>query len=142
MRIINGSFGKRRCRRAAAAVELAVILPVLLLIVLGCVDFGRFAYTYVAVTNSARVGAGYGSVHGFSKADYPKWQALVAQAAKNEMRDFDLSQIQVSAQYVPETTTEWTAQVDVSYPFQTLINWPGIPSQVTLSRRVAMRNVR
>ena len=32
-------------RHAAAAVELAVLLPVLMTIVLGAVDFGRFAKT-------------------------------------------------------------------------------------------------
>lgn len=29
-------------------------------------------------------------------------------------------------------------QVTVSYPFQTLTSWPGIPRTVTLSRKVAM----
>jgi Flp pilus assembly protein TadG len=143
MRIARGPVAKRSSRRkGAAAVELAVILPVLILIVLGCVDFGRFAYTYVAVTNAARTGAGYGSSHGYTKAGYPTWQALVAQAAKSEMGDFDASQITVDASAVNDSPTLWRAQVDVSYTFQTLINWPGLPSQVTLTQRVAMRNVR
>jgi Flp pilus assembly protein TadG len=143
MRIARPLVGKQgNPRRGAAAVELAVVLPVLVLIVLGCVDFGRFAYTYVAVTNGARAGAGYGSVHPYPANGYARWQALVVQATKNEMSDFNPAQIQVTAAAVNDTATLWRAQVDVSYPFQTLIPWPGIPSQLTLSSRAAMRNVR
>jgi Flp pilus assembly protein TadG len=43
-----------RSRRGAAAVEFALILPLLVTLVLACVDFGQFAYNYIAVTNAAR----------------------------------------------------------------------------------------
>jgi Flp pilus assembly protein TadG len=43
--------------RGAAAVELALVLPLLLLMVGGIVDFGRFFYTQNIVVNAAREGA-------------------------------------------------------------------------------------
>jgi Flp pilus assembly protein TadG len=43
--------------RGAAAVEMALILPLLLLIVGGIIDFGRFFYTQNIVVNAAREGA-------------------------------------------------------------------------------------
>ena len=43
--------------RGAAAVELALVLPLLLLIVGGIIDFGRFFYTQNIVVNAAREGA-------------------------------------------------------------------------------------
>ena len=43
-------------RRGSATVELAVILSVLMLIAFGCVDLGRFAYTYIAVTSADFIG--------------------------------------------------------------------------------------
>ena len=46
-----------RAERGAAAVELAIVLPVLLLVIGGIVDFGRFFYTQIQVTNAAREGA-------------------------------------------------------------------------------------
>ena len=49
-------------RRGAALVEMGVILPVLVLIAFGCVDFGRFVYAYAAVTNAAEEGAAFGSL--------------------------------------------------------------------------------
>jgi len=40
-------------------VEFALILPILLLMVLGVVDFGRAFFTYEALANAAREGARY-----------------------------------------------------------------------------------
>ena len=48
-------------RRGHAAVEFALILPLLVTIIFACIDLGRFAHTYIAVTNAARAGAGFGS---------------------------------------------------------------------------------
>jgi Flp pilus assembly protein TadG len=44
-------------QRGAAAVELAILLPVVLLIIGGIVDFGRFFFTKIELTNAAREGA-------------------------------------------------------------------------------------
>ena len=44
---------------AQALVELAVLLPILLLLILGAVDFGRMFYTKMVLTNAAREGANY-----------------------------------------------------------------------------------
>lgn len=46
-----------RRERAAAAVEMALVLPLLLLMLGGIVDFGRFFYTQNLVVNAAREGA-------------------------------------------------------------------------------------
>ena len=46
-----------RRERGAAAVEFALILPLMLLLVGGIVDFGRFFYTQNIVVNAAREGA-------------------------------------------------------------------------------------
>ena len=48
-----------RRRRGGSAVELAIILPIFATLVLATVDFGRFAYNYIAVTNAARAGAAW-----------------------------------------------------------------------------------
>lgn len=46
-----------RSERGAAAVELAIVLPLLLLFIGGIVDFGRYFYTEIQLTNAAREGA-------------------------------------------------------------------------------------
>jgi Flp pilus assembly protein TadG len=48
--------------RGAAAVEFALVLPLLMLLVLGCVDWGYYFYIDQLVTNGAREGARAGAV--------------------------------------------------------------------------------
>jgi Flp pilus assembly protein TadG len=43
--------------RGAAAVEFALVLPLLLLVIGGVVDFGRALYTEIILTNAVREGA-------------------------------------------------------------------------------------
>jgi hypothetical protein len=65
---IPGASAGGRSRRAArpgggrgqSLVELAIALPVLLLLLLGTIDLGRMYADYVDLKNAARDGAGYG----------------------------------------------------------------------------------
>ncbi|MFM7868443.1 MAG: TadE family protein, partial [Planctomycetaceae bacterium] len=59
-------------RRAAAALEFAIVLPILVVMLAGTADFGRFAATSVAVCNASRAGAGYGCMH--------PWDSYTAQS--------------------------------------------------------------
>jgi len=53
----------RRTLPAQALVEFAVVLPVLLLLVGGAIDFGRLFYTRVSIENAAKEGAFFGASH-------------------------------------------------------------------------------
>lgn len=48
---------KRVKDRGAAAVELALVLPLLLALLFGIFEFGRLFYTQIALSNAAREGA-------------------------------------------------------------------------------------
>ncbi|MHB1413914.1 MAG: TadE/TadG family type IV pilus assembly protein [Chloroflexota bacterium] len=48
----------RRCR-GQSLVELALLLPMLVMILLGALDLGRAFYSYAAVANATRTGAAY-----------------------------------------------------------------------------------
>ena len=53
-----GDVGEKRSReRGQAMVEMALFLPLLLVIVMGAVDFGRVFFAYTTVANAAREGA-------------------------------------------------------------------------------------
>jgi Flp pilus assembly protein TadG len=141
MALARSPYRRARRRRGAAALEFALVLPLLITIVLGCVDFGRFAYTYIAVTNAARVGAGFGSSKPFTLVTRSIWQQQIRQAVVNEMgTPFESAEITMPA---PVVTTESgglkRVHVEVSYPFRTLVTWPGIPNDMTLTRAVEMR---
>ena len=61
MRCRFGSDAKRglRAEHGAIAVEFAIILPVLLLLVFGIIDFGHAWYMRHVLQNSCREGARY-----------------------------------------------------------------------------------
>jgi hypothetical protein len=50
-------------RGGQAMVELALLLPLLLVLLLGAIDFGRAYFGWIAVTNASRVAANYAATH-------------------------------------------------------------------------------
>lgn len=53
----------RRSKRGAVAVELALLLPVLLLLVIGIMEFGRAYNIQISASQAAREGARYVAVN-------------------------------------------------------------------------------
>jgi hypothetical protein len=50
-------------RRGQALVEFALIVPVMLLMLVIAIDFGRLFFSYIEVSNAAREGANYAAAH-------------------------------------------------------------------------------
>jgi len=70
-------------QRGASLVELIVMVPFLMLLLLGVIDFGRGFYFSIEVVNAARAGAQYGSQNTVTMLD----NAGMKTAAKNEAPD-------------------------------------------------------
>jgi hypothetical protein len=71
-----------RTSRGQAMVEFAIILPLLVLIVLFAIDFGRVFYGWVGLQNAARVGANWASLYAtadWTNADDPRREQLLEQ---------------------------------------------------------------
>lgn len=49
-------------QRGASAVEFALVLPLLIVLTFGIIEFGLLMYNYQVITNAAREGARYGIV--------------------------------------------------------------------------------
>jgi hypothetical protein len=64
--MVKSDEGKRVQRQKAAGqslVEMALMVPILLVIVAAIVDLGRAIDAYITITNAVREGARYGSLH-------------------------------------------------------------------------------
>ena len=48
-------------KKAQSMVEFAIVLPILLLLVFGIIEYGRLFFAWISVENVARVGARYAS---------------------------------------------------------------------------------
>jgi Flp pilus assembly protein TadG len=75
-----GSKGSRvRRENGQAILELVLVLPILLMLTLGVIEFGRAAYYDIAVADAARAGAQYASQSMANAYD----QRSITQAALN-----------------------------------------------------------
>lgn len=61
-RRLRGAFELASGERGQALVEMALVMTVLLILILGAMEFGRIFNAYLVVTHAAREGARYGVV--------------------------------------------------------------------------------
>ncbi len=131
-------------------VELAILVPAVMLFLMGAADFGRIFYASLEVANASAAGVVYGSQTVGTAKDISGMQ----QAAKNEASDLKASSLTVSAsqfcQCPDKSSTscggscasgkvQLYVSVTTTYPFKTLVDYPGVPSQTTISKTAVMR---
>ena len=123
-------------RRGASAVELALILPFLVLFMLGATDYGRFARVDISVEAAAGAGARKGADTPVTDETLDRWESAVRQVVVEEMRglsDYVDEQLKVTATRTTQSDGNSTVKVIVKYPFSTMLKWPGIPKETTLT---------
>lgn len=132
-------------RRGLAALEFAIVLPLLITILLGATDFGRFSHSRIAVVNAARCGAAYASINPYDSTNPAAWNAGVKNAVTDELSEspaFKPADLVVTTAVIADSGGLTRLSVKVKYPFQMLINWPLLPSTLELQDTVVMRGIR
>jgi Flp pilus assembly protein TadG len=132
-------------RNGVAATEFAVTIPLLLLLTLACADFGRIAYYDHVVSNAARTGAELGAMRRFTEYTRPDWEASVRQGVLREMHNLpEFHESELTYELATTTDSDGIARVSVelTYPFQTVVAWPGLPAEVPLHEEVEFRQFR
>lgn len=114
--------------RGAAAVEMALVLPVLLMLLVGIVEFGQAYYTKIALTSAARDGARALALGA------PDWQDRTRNATNFGV---EAANVTVTANADPCTAGS-TAEITASYPHDVGIPFWGNET-ITISSRGAMR---
>ncbi len=107
----------RRTRSGAPGqelVELALLIPLLMLIAFGVLDLGRLFHASITITNAAREGARFGT---FDPADLTGIVAVTQAEAENSGIDLSSSTIAVTC---PDGScgSGLAVRVTISYPFQ------------------------
>ncbi|MCI0381357.1 MAG: pilus assembly protein [Gemmataceae bacterium] len=132
--MIRESNWGRSARSGAAVVELAVLLPLLVFLLVVAVDYARIFHYSVTITNCARNGALYGR-DPVAAAESPF--TSIQQAALAEAPNLK-PEPTVTSVNGTDAAGQPYVEVTVSYNFQTLTRYPGIPDTINLSRTVRM----
>ncbi len=134
--------------KGGAAVEMAVVFPVLVLLVIGVVDYGRVFYTSVTVANAARAGAEFGatrpgmtvkpdSIRAFAIQDGLEAGVTVAASRYCECSGAAAGcTATCGGGAVPDVFIEVTASKTVNF----LLPYPGIPNSFFITRKAVMRS--
>ena len=154
---VHGLRGTFRSQSGQSLVELALLTPLLLVLVIGTIEMGRYASLALVVGNAARAGAAYGSQSTTKAADTSGIQT----AAKNDAQN--ISGLTVTSTFVcgcdtggtvipnPETKAACAttcaagahlvvfSQVTVVGTFSSLLNYPGIPATLTITSTATER---
>lgn len=136
--------GQATPRAGAAAIEFAIVLPLLVMVLAATIDFSRFAYTSISVSNAARAGAGYGIFHPLDEFTRDRWIDRVAEAAADELVGwgaYDTTKLVVTADFL-SSGGDKRAVVTVSYPFKTQVNWGFFPSTMTIQQKTVLPMIR
>jgi hypothetical protein len=136
----GAGFARERNRRGTsrgqALVELALIVPLLVLMLAIAADFGRVFTAYITVSSAAREGASFGmmstanatnhnGIRSAALADAPTiWGVAPVVTPSNPPNDF---------QGYP------VVRVTVSYTFTPILRIPPIPNSIAMTRTVEMR---
>jgi len=113
------SYRRAQRRRGAAAVEFALVLPILLFTVVGILELGRLLQVQQILANAAREGARHGA------ADAPA--ADVEEIVRRYLRNQGLAAIEPSATVTSVTTGATPSgfpvyRVEISLPSST-VRW-------------------
>jgi len=143
-----------------ALIELAVSIPIFIVLILGTAEIANLAWSSVQINNAARAGASFGSLSRANSADLTHIQA----AAQNEAPKFitdpatQVTSTQVcycvtagvpgAADKGCTSTTLFTCaapsiiqiavQVNVQAPVTTVIHYPGLPASYTVRSQATM----
>jgi Flp pilus assembly protein TadG len=127
------------------------VLPMLLMLLVGVIEIGRFAYYTILVANAARAGAQYGAQSLVTAAD----TAGIQTAAQNDGQNVNgltVTSVQTcgctgnglsgacpaTGCALPEHALVYV-QVTATGAFNSLFNYPGLPRSINVSSTEKMR---
>jgi Flp pilus assembly protein TadG len=141
-------------------VELALVLPLFVLLLFGAVEVARLAYASIEVNNAARAGASYAAQNHTTASDTTNISLAATNEAPNitsmsattsyscycESSTGTITSLSSCSSGVTNLTTcaspsriVETVTVNTSAPVDTAFHFPGIPNSITLQGQAMIR---
>jgi Flp pilus assembly protein TadG len=138
----------RKGSEGSSFVELALVLPIFMLIFVPAIDIGRAIYASIEVASAAQAGAAYGiqnptDVAGMRSASAAGASNIsgVSATATYGCECSDGSGASASCATTPTCTYNYVNYVDVvaTVPYTTTFSYPWIRSSMNISREIRLR---
>jgi hypothetical protein len=132
---------KERLNQGQGFLELALVLPFLLVVVFGVFDLGRVYFSTIMLTSAAREGARYLSVNpddlegGFSGT-----KTVAYDEARNSGIALEMDDISISCPTTEDPLvcdSGFPATVSVTHDFELVLGWM-LPSPISITRSAQM----
>ena len=117
-------------RRGVATAEMALLLPLMVMLLLGVIDFGRIFYEAMAVVSAARASVSYG--------ENLSQDTEISVTVERFCECADGSLVSCSSVCASGPSLVYV-KATAEKTFRTLIPYPGIPDPVTIRRIAYMR---
>lgn len=144
-RFISTTHRRGRNACGQSAIELALVLPVMILLLVAVCDFARLFYASIGVADAARAGVQYGAQNRTTAVDYAGMQqaalndgAGIAKLSANATSFCQCGGATVSCSTAGCADPGNFVQVTVSANFHTILTYPGIPQPAPLSSTAVM----
>ncbi len=144
---LNVAFTHRQ--EGSALIELALLLPVFVMLLVGSIDFGRAFYASIEVASAAQAAACYGTQQPSDLAGMRAAAALDASEINNLTTNVstgcqcaDGSSVQPGCQSPPTSCTAnivTYVQVTTSSTYSPMLHYPGLPATFNLQGNARMR---
>ena len=113
--------------KGQSLIEFALVLPILLIITFGIIEFGMMLYNQQIITNASREGARAGIVASVPRAPPPgasSIDSVVQQYCANHLITFGAQNLQSRWSATTAKRVQEILQVEVSYQYSFLISEP------------------
>ena len=139
-----------RSERGTSLIEFGLTAPMLAFFLIGLVETGRYARFAIMAASAARAGVQYGAQNLTTAVDNAGMIGAARQDAQN-LSGFTVTakhfcsnnggalQLCVASGAPPSPTTVYYVQVQVSGTFNSLVNYPGLPSSLPVAGSAIMR---
>ena len=130
-------------RLGIAATELAILLPLIILLCLAAVDLARYARTAIALEGAVRVGAEYGAGRRVTPNTHDIWEGLVEDKVHSDFGDDQgLDSLQVSVAISSFAEDLPRIEVKGECTFKTVIHWWMMPETFVIRRQSSLQRFR
>ena len=136
--------------RGASAVEMAIVLPLLLILLFGIIEFGLVLYDKAVITNASREGARFGIVSRSPRYESGDIDSQVQNYCVGRLVTFPLDGEEVEPPVVTTNPSD-TSDAEFGDDLEVLVRWTyrflllpdlpgiGLSDTITLSARTVMK---